>query len=122
MHAATDCITKYRGHQLLERRGGIAVPYPHYTAHERTSNGCERVLLHVFDTYASVRSIFERYFARATSSQMTSWSGKGVTSFTVLSFHCRASTTVLSLPFFLGMHSSGAACLTEWGSHHPAFT
>ena len=51
MHAATDCITKYRGHQLLERRGGIAVPYPHYTAHERTSNGCERVLLHVFDTY-----------------------------------------------------------------------
>ena len=67
-------------------------------------------------SYASVRSIFERYFARATSSQMTSWSGKGVTSFTILSFRCRTSTTVLSLPSFLGMHSSDATCLTERGS------
>ena len=70
-------------------------------------------------SYASVKSIFERYFAHATSSWMTSWSGKGVTSFTILSFHCRTLTTVLNFPSFLGVHRSGVACVTDRGSHHP---
>ena len=70
-------------------------------------------------SYASVKSIFERYFAHATSSWMTSWSGKGVTSFTILSFRCRASNTVLNFPSFLGIHRSGAACVTDQGSYHP---
>ena len=52
MHAATDCVMKYRGHQPLERRRDIVVPYPHYVAHECASDGRECILLHVFDMYA----------------------------------------------------------------------
>ena len=52
MHAMTDCVTKYCGHQLLECCRGIAIPYPHYMAHECASDGCECILLHIFSMYA----------------------------------------------------------------------
>ena len=80
-----------------------------------TSSGCTHTC-----SYVSDKSIFERYFAQATSSRITSWSGRGVTSFTILSFHCLASTMVLSFPSFFGMHKSGTACIMEQGSHHSA--
>src|SRR5882757_789778 len=83
----------------------------------------------VFDTllgimytcsYASDRSIFNLIFALATSSQIRSWSGKGVTSFIVFSLRCLPSTTVCSAMFFLCTHNIGAAWSTWIGSHHPA--
>jgi len=73
-------------------------------------------------SYASIKLILEWYFAQATSFQMTSWLGRGVTSFTVLSFRCLASTTVLNFPFFLGIHNNSAAWVTNFGSHHPVLT
>jgi hypothetical protein len=73
-------------------------------------------------SYASDKSILDRILARATSSRMTSWSGKGIMSLTVLSFHCHASTTVRRCLSFLCMHNIGAAWLTGFGSHHPALT
>jgi len=132
VHAATDGITKYCGHQSLEHCKSIAVPYPQSPIHITWLSNVPVMVTNAFFftsstrmctcLYASIRSIFEQYFAQAMSSWITSWSGKGIMSFTILSFCCHASTMVLGLPFFLGMHSSGAACLTEQGSHHPAFT
>jgi len=52
MHIATDCVTEYCGHQLLERRRSVAVSYPHYVTHECARDGCKCILLYVFDTYA----------------------------------------------------------------------
>jgi hypothetical protein len=48
---------------------------------------------------------------------MISWSGKGVTSFTVFS---RRSKTVRSVPFFFGMESIGTAWWAMAGTHHSA--
>ena len=72
-------------------------------------------------SYASERSTFDLTHPLATSSWMTSWSGKGVTSFTVLSLCWHASMTVHSFLSFLLTHKRGAAWLTERGSHQPAF-
>ena len=72
--------------------------------------------------YALDRSTFDLNLPWATSSQIISWSGKGVTSFIVLLFHWHALMMVHKWPSFFQMHSIGAAWLTYLGSHHPAST
>jgi len=73
-----------------------------------TSSACTRTC-----SYASDRLTFDLNLPWATSSQIISWSGKGVTSFTVLSFRWRASMMVRKWPSFFRMHSIGAAWLTD---------
>ena len=51
---------------------------------------------------------------------IASFSGKGVTSFQVLSFCCHRSDMVCNVLFFFGIHSIGVACLSAAGIHHPA--
>ena len=80
-----------------------------------TSSACTHTYL-----YASDRSTFDLNLPQATSSRIISWSGKGVTSFTVLSFCWHALMTVRKWPSFFRMHSIGMAWLTDLGSHHPA--
>ena len=59
-------------------------------------------------------------WAHETSRQIASCSGKGVTSFQVLSFCCHGSNMVCNVPFFFRIHSIGVACLAAVGIHHPA--
>ena len=70
--------------------------------------------------YVLDRLNFEWYLALMTSILIWSWLGNGVTSLTVLSFLCLQSTTVLSLPFFFGIHSIGVAWGVLFISHQPA--
>ena len=49
---------------------------------------------------------------------MISWSGKGVTALTMLSFCSHRSKTVCSLPFFFGIQSIGTAWCATAGIHH----
>ena len=58
-------------------------------------------------SYASVRSIFDLTFACTTSLPIAAWSGKGVTSLTVLSFHWHTSNAVHNIPSFFGICRRG---------------
>src|SRR5713226_8120264 len=61
--------------------------------------------------------ILDQYFPQATSFLICSWSGKGVTSFSMFSFCLRPSMTMRSRPLFLSTHNIGAACKTFVSSH-----
>ena len=53
MHAASNSIAKYCGHQSLECHGSITVSNPHYMAHKRSGYCCEHVLANIFNTYSN---------------------------------------------------------------------
>ena len=91
------------------------VPYIVAKALFQTSSGSMRTY-----SYASEKSIFDRTGAPATSKRIWSWSGNGVTSFTVLSLRLQPSSAVHSRPVFFGIHNIGAAWSVCTDSHHPA--
>ena len=57
-------------------------------------------------------------FESELSSRYITWSGKGVTSFHMFSFCCYRLNTVLSVPFFFGIHSIDVACFVAAVNHH----
>src|SRR6266704_4987961 len=77
-------------------------------------------LIHIC-LYASERSVFVLIQALAKVFLIISWSGIGLTSDNVLSFHCLASMTVHIEPSFLRTIINGAVVGRFEHSHQPAF-
>lgn len=72
-------------------------------------------------SYTFIRSIFDLNFACAISFQITFWSGKGATSFTVLSLCWWTSNAVLNVLYFFRIHNRGITWEAGLASHYWAF-
>jgi hypothetical protein len=105
MHKPTDDVSKYGHHQPLKSRRGITIPLLHNMTNIGARYCGEGCLVDILgmntDLLICIRQVYlGPEFCMSYIFSITSWSSKGVTSFTMLSLCWRASMTIWSLVSF----------------------